>query len=1086
MTAEKKISFVKQLNPTLIAEINEADLDDNPLTILQNISFPKSAFEDAKNLDEQLTVQNHDFQALNDEYLFTLNLANGFLHFDVQIIFSTEAVEEIKLQSLIRNYNTDALKIVALDYFIHYFLRENPTEATNTAAKILLNHFAEEEHDLPIILRAQFEPASYNNAPALSFKIGQGDHLYKIKSLPAIVDSVRKHRVYEAGKFFKRTLNESEMTDDSQAWYQLIERTIDSSDAVQEARDEFSVYSFKEIPLNITLADQIDGLLHNGVTLYAGNKRINYQIREQKLPLDLHVDETKKTVSFKLDYLVPSYDLGNLIRGSRNYYYFDANTWYRYENIDPNFLDRYGLEMGEELDFGPKTIQTLGRHVLPEMNNSGNFNISGMKKLLSALPPEAEFIFKLDFQGSEIVCQPSVKYGSEEYQLGQADNKNIAREIAKEEKAASVLDQLGFIKKQAQYRLAINASDKIDYFFDEGLNQLKSLGKVKITASFRRLLGNLKNKFNVSLGIRLGENTLDLTVAGEDLTPEDVQTILNAYQQKRHYVMLRNGQIHNVESPSIEDLSIVMKNLGLNLKQFVNGKMAVPAYRAFYLEKMLEGRNNLKYTGNDSFNRLINDLENGKLEESSVPEPLQKILRPYQVQGFKWLTTLINYRLGALLADEMGLGKTLQVISVLLSRKTQSNLPSLVIVPASVVYNWEAEIKKFAPDLETIVLDGSKKQRKEKLAQVRDQILITSYDSLKRDLEEYERLTFDLEVIDEAQNIKNAKSATAKTVKVINAHHRIALTGTPIENNLSELWSIFDYLMPGFLGEYEYFKNNYEKPIVRDEDEKAEKELSQVIAPFILRRLKKDVLRDLPDKNEQVVYAKMSGKQNDLYQAQTKKLILQLNKQDDKDFKKQRLQVLAEITKLRELCCDPHLLYEDYRGKSAKLLATLELISNSIEDGHKILLFSQFTSMLDIIARKLKDAKIAMFMITGATPKKKRQELIKEFNELDHPAIFLISLKAGGTGINLTSADVVIHYDPWWNIAAENQATDRAHRIGQKNNVQIYKMVAKGTIEEKIIELQERKEKLADEVLNGEKIESSTLDKNDLLNILER
>jgi SNF2 family DNA or RNA helicase len=293
-------------------------------------------------------------------------------------------------------------------------------------------------------------------------------------------------------------------------------------------------------------------------------------------------------------------------------------------------------------------------------------------------------------------------------------------------------------------------------------------------------------------------------------------------------------------------------------------------------------------------------------------------------------------------------------------------------------------------------------------------------------------------------------------------------------------------LMPGFLGEYECFRSNYEKPIVKDEDKKKGKQLSQIIAPFVLRRLKKDVLKDLPEKDEQVIYAKLSGRQDELYQAQTQKLIAQLNKQDDKYFKKQRFQVLAAITKLRELCCDPHLLYEDYRGKSAKLAATMELIEDSIADGHKILLFSQFTSMLELIEQKLKQAKIVTFVITGSTPKQKRQELIKQFNKLDHPAIFLISLKAGGTGINLTSADVVIHYDPWWNVAAENQATDRAHRIGQKHNVQIYKMVAKGTIEEKIVELQERKEKLADEVLSGEDFGSSTLDRADLLNILER
>lgn len=660
------------------------------------------------------------------------------------------------------------------------------------------------------------------------------------------------------------------------------------------------------------------------------------------------------------------------------------------------------------------------------------------------------------------------------------------REYEKEKSALDLISKLGFTKEDDHYQMKLGAS-KIDYFVDKGINQLKQSGKVEITAAFKRLLGQIKTKSVVSLGIRLSENTLDLTVKGEKLAPEDVQAILKAYQEKRHYFLLRNGEMRQVDEPSVETLANIMEKLGLTLNQFVKGKMAVPAYRSFYLEKQLAARNTLAYTSNSAFDKLIADIGHGLTKSEAVPKKLQKVLRPYQVKGFKWMSTLINYNFGALLADEMGLGKTLQVISVLLSRKEKTNLPSLVIAPASVVYNWENEIKKFAPELNVLTLGGTKKERLEQLKEAKqNDVLIISYDSLKRDIAEYQNLKFDLEVIDEAQNIKNAKTAVAKAVKVINSNHRLALTGTPIENNLSELWSIFDYLMPGFLGEYDYFKSIYEKPIVKDEDKKAEKELSQIISPFILRRLKKNVLKDLPNKNEEIIYTKMSGKQAQIYNANVQKLINQLDSQDEQDFKKQRFQVLAAITKLRELCCDPHLLYEDYRGKSAKLEASLDLIQNSLTDGHKILLFSQFTSMLEIIKQRLAKLKIKTYVITGSTPKQKRQELIKEFNQLKQPAVFLISLKAGGTGINLTSADVVIHYDPWWNSAAENQATDRAHRIGQKHDVSIYKMVAKDTIEERIVELQKSKKDLSDAILGNNKLSSSQLNKDDLLKILER
>ena len=416
----------------------------------------------------------------------------------------------------------------------------------------------------------------------------------------------------------------------------------------------------------------------------------------------------------------------------------------------------------------------------------------------------------------------------------------------------------------------------------------------------------------------------------------------------------------------------------------------------------------------------------------------------------------------------------------------QNQLPSLIVAPASVIYNWQAEVKKFAPSLNVALLDGTKKEREGLLLDAKKyDLLISSYQSLNRDLEAYQNLIFDVEVIDEAQNIKNQQSVTAKTVKVIKAHHKLALTGTPIENKLSELWSIFDYLMPGFLGSYPDFRKKYELPIVKEQDKEAEDQLANMVIPFILRRLKKDVLRDLPDKDEEIVPVKMNKKQADLYNMQTQKIIAQLNGQGDEDFKRSRFQILAQITKLREICCDPHLLYENYHGKSNKLIATIELIKNNLANGHKILLFSQFTAMLDILHENLARLRLPLFTITGSTPKTKRQEQVQKFNQMAQPGVFLISLKAGGTGINLTGADVVIHYDPWWNLAAEKQATDRAHRIGQKHSVKIYKMVTEDSIEERIIALQQKKAELADIILQNDQIADATMSKDDLIKILK-
>ena len=361
--------------------------------------------------------------------------------------------------------------------------------------------------------------------------------------------------------------------------------------------------------------------------------------------------------------------------------------------------------------------------------------------------------------------------------------------------------------------------------------------------------------------------------------------------------------------------------------------------------------------------------------------------------------------------------------------------------------------------------------------------LITSYDLLKRDIKYYEELSFGYEVIDEAQYIKNMNTQVTKAVKAVHADFKIALTGTPIENRLSELWSIFDYLMPGFLYNYARFKEELEQPIAQEKDEYATLRLQKMIHPFVLRRLKKEVLTDLPDKLEENRYAVLTGEQQKLYDANVHKLKTLINDQSEKDFKQSKIQILAELTKLREICCDPSLIYDDYKSGSAKLDMCIEMLQNAISGGHKILLFSQFTTMLEIIEQRLKKENISYYLLNGATPKEKRMNMVEQFNK-DDTSVFCISLKAGGTGLNLTAADIVIHYDPWWNVAVQDQATDRAHRIGQENVVNVYKLIAKGTIEENIVKLQDLKKELADKVLSGEGMNTGSFTKEELIELL--
>ena len=363
-------------------------------------------------------------------------------------------------------------------------------------------------------------------------------------------------------------------------------------------------------------------------------------------------------------------------------------------------------------------------------------------------------------------------------------------------------------------------------------------------------------------------------------------------------------------------------------------------------------------------------------------------------------------------------------------------------------------------------------------------MIVTSYDLLKRDIAEYEDKEFHYQIIDEAQYIKNHTTAAAKAVKCIKSKTRYALTGTPIENRLSELWSIFDYLLPGYLYSYDVFRNDFEAPIVKSEEPAALERLQRMVAPFILRRLKENVLKDLPEKLEESRYVKFEEEQQKLYDAQVILMRQRLVMQSAEEFRKGKIQILAELMKLRQICCDPGLCFENYKGESAKLDACVELVQSAVESGHKILLFSQFTSMLELIAGRLAQEKLSFYTITGDTPKEKRLQLVNAFNA-DDTNVFLISLKAGGVGLNLVGADVVIHYDPWWNVAVQNQATDRAHRIGQTKKVVVYRLIAKGTIEEKIQQLQESKKALSDRIIQGDAGQLGSMTREDFLALLE-
>ena len=412
-----------------------------------------------------------------------------------------------------------------------------------------------------------------------------------------------------------------------------------------------------------------------------------------------------------------------------------------------------------------------------------------------------------------------------------------------------------------------------------------------------------------------------------------------------------------------------------------------------------------------------------------------------------------------------------------------------MVCPSSLSLNWQNEANKFANNLKTLVIKGTLTDRKKQIKEIdKYDLVITSYDLLKRDIELYEKLDYNFRFIiaDEAQYLKNSNTQNAKSIKKIKADTRYALTGTPIENSLAELWSIFDFIMPGYLFSYRKFKNTYEMPIIKGEDENAMQKLKMLIEPFVLRRTKKEVLKELPDKTVTVLNNEMCEEQRNLYinfLARAKQEVAEKVKLNG--YEKSKMQILAALTRLRQICCHPGLFINDYNEGSSKLDQCMEIVKEAVKSGHKILLFSGYTSMFEIIEKELNKEQIRYLKLTGSTKVDERIKMVDEFNQNPEIQVFLISLKAGGTGLNLTGADMVIHYDPWWNLSTENQATDRAYRIGQKNNVQVYKLITKNSIEEKIYELQEKKSKLADNMLETNTVFVNKLTKEDILKLFE-
>ena len=562
---------------------------------------------------------------------------------------------------------------------------------------------------------------------------------------------------------------------------------------------------------------------------------------------------------------------------------------------------------------------------------------------------------------------------------------------------------------------------------------------------------------NITLDIsqsRNGYMSMKLDIEGVD--SNEYREIFSSYKNNNRLYRMKNGAYLDLKDNDLEQAFKLIDILNI-YNDFDN--MKIPNNKAIYLEKLIEDEDLSFVNGSKYVSNVVKKFDKVKSKNYEVPKDLNATLRDYQVSGFEFFKTLSDYQFGGILADEMGLGKTIQTIAFLLSNKDKK---SIVITPTALIYNWKNELEKFAPTLKVGLLHAAKSEREKILDNIDNyDVILTTYTTYKNDIDKYKNINFDYCIIDDAQTIKNPDAIITKAIKNVNAKVKFALTGTPIENNLMELWSIFDFIMPGYLYNKSKFKSifvNNDKNII---------ELKNLIKPFILRRTKKEVITELPDKIEQKIIIDLEKEHKRAYKGYVN-LITRKIKENNQD----NITVFSYLTKLRQLCLSPELMVKNYQCKNSKLDVLINIINDSSDE--KILVFSQFTKVLEVIGKRLNEENISYSYLDGKTSAKDRVKLVEEFNT-NNNKVFLISLKAGGTGLNLTSANIVVHFDPWWNPAVENQASDRAHRFGQKNVVHIIKLIAKGTIEENIIKLQENKDKLIKDFINDDLSNSGLL-----------
>ena len=897
-----------------------------------------------------------------------------------------------------------------------------------------------------------------NNIVKIRVKVGS-DKLYVVKNFNNFITQFKTNEKQRYGKNLVLVHNENSFDEESVSILNYIKTNLGEN----INNDSYNILSGENVDEIYDLTSLLDKE-HTNITC----------------------DESDDKIHVKVEEVIKGYYTFSLVLDKQ---YFSSNNYVYYVSPERNSITR--------LDISPMSTSAILMNEIIEndsiiikknnldnfydcfFNNSDIFVIDKFVDSENEKLVENESTFKVYADLNEnfdirltIVCNVN-----NEIKLGfDHDFKTYNLEIIEQ----FVHEYTDDVNYDDHYAIIKASSDSAFYFVSDGISTLQQFCEVYVSDDLKRFA--VKPKYDLSVGVKVNNNLLEVDIKSMDLPSKEVIEMIRQLRRKKKFFRLKNGDVINIQSDEIKELDALLTDMNINLNEFKDDKAKLGLYRTFEMNQKSDESANISIIRDTYFKEFVSNFKDKVNTELILNPKYVEILRDYQKEGVAWLNLIKSYGFGCILADDMGLGKTLQIIALLDSSERVGN--SIVVTPASLILNWESEILKFTDSLNYVNVTGTSKHRAEIIANLKgDEFIITSYDYLRKDYELYENVEFEWIILDEAQYIKNPRTQNAISVKSLNGKHKIALTGTPIENALSELWSIFDFLMPNYLYNYNYFKNHFEKDIVMEQDMDKQNKLKKMIEPFMLRRNKKEVLKELPDKIEHVMEYEFSPEEKDLYLGHLAMVNDELSEAVNTS-KADKFLILAMLTKLRQICCEPRVLFEDIKVNSSKMNGCLDIIENLRDNNQKVLLFSSFTSVLSLIEEELKKRNISYYKLTGSTDKVERFKLVEKFQN-DATSVFLISLKSGGTGLNLTSAQAVIHFDPWWNVSAQNQATDRAYRIGQNKNVQVFKLVMKDSIEKKIITMQERKKNLADAFVEGNDGRINSMSIDDMIDLFK-